>query len=129
MTHTDAAEMADAIKAVATALRGGELLFAYEPTVRDQVSDEMAAVAVTVLHDLGWQPPPVDVASLRAALDHIRIAALLHYVGGGFDPEHMRGIATLAARALDGQTIEPLPDLEQLRQRAGIWGALADDTD
>lgn len=86
----------------------------------------MAAAAVTALHDHGWAPPPADVASLRAALDHIRLAALLHYMGDAFDPEHMRSIATLAARALDGQHIEPLPDLERMRERANAWALLTD---
>ena len=70
MTVTTNDAIKHAIQAVATALRGGQLLFPYEPTVRDQVSGEMAATAVTALHDHGWAPPPSDVANLRAALDH-----------------------------------------------------------
>ncbi len=37
------------------------------------------------------------------ALKWIRTIAGMHYLGGAFDPEHMRGIANLAADALAGK--------------------------
>ncbi len=50
-----------------------------------------------------------EVERLRAALDEIRQAATLHYVGGAFDPMHMRAIANFAIGTLDG---EDAPDLD-----------------
>lgn len=45
----------------------------------------------------------------RNALLWIRTIAGMHYFGGAFDPEHMRGLANLAADALDGKDV---PDFE-----------------
>lgn len=69
------------------------------------------------------------VENLTNALEHIRVAAALHYVGGAFDPEHMRGICNLAVAALNGESIPPLPDPEQIRSGAAIWEALASGDD
>jgi hypothetical protein len=41
------------------------------------------------------------------ALRWIRTVAGMHYLGGAFDPEHMRAIANMAADAIAGK---PLPD-------------------
>lgn len=68
-----------------------------------------------------------DVENLRNALEHIRIAALLHYVGQAFDPEHMRGIANIATNALNGVAIPPMPDPEEIRTRAAVWAAMLVD--
>lgn len=65
--------------------------------------------------------------NLINALEHIRIAALLHYVGGAFDPEHMRSICNLASDALDGKEIPPLPDPEQVRARTAAWAAMIEE--
>jgi hypothetical protein len=45
----------------------------------------------------------------RNALLWIRTVAGLHYFGDAFDPEHMRGLANMAAGALAGKD---LPDFE-----------------
>lgn len=64
----------------------------------------------------------VRVDTLYNALDWIRMAASLHYLGGAFEPDHMRGIANLAIDALEGQkVIDPLPDNEDLRESAAKW--------
>lgn len=60
------------------------------------------------MHDPSAAAPTLE--NLTNALEHIRIAALLHYVGGAFDPEHMRSICNIASDALDGKPIPPLPD-------------------
>lgn len=49
-----------------------------------------------------WQ----DATDADRALEFIRRAAWVHYIGGAFDPEHMRDIANLAADALCGT---PMP--------------------
>lgn len=46
----------------------------------------------------------------KNALMWIRVIAGLHYVGGAFDPEHMRTIANMAVDALEGKD---LPDCEK----------------
>lgn len=61
-----------------------------------------------------------DNHALRNALMWIRLQAGLHYMGQAFDPEHMRGLANLAADALlptwDAQA--RLPDYEKTMRRA-----------
>lgn len=61
--------------------------------------------------------------NLRNALEHIRLAASIHYLGQAFDPEHMRGVANLAARALEGEDVPPLPDPEDVRKNAAALAA------
>lgn len=55
--------------------------------------------------------------SLVNALERIRTIAGLHYFGGAYDPEHMRVLANLAADALDGREIPPMPDREEMMRR------------
>jgi len=64
------------------------------------------------------------VAVLENTLKWVRFYALLHYMGGAFDPEHMRDIANVAADALalHDRNPEPLPDFEdafELAQEEG----------
>jgi hypothetical protein len=42
---------------------------------------------------------------LEDALDNIRSVAGLHYIGGGFDPEHMRAISNYCAGILNKEEI------------------------
>lgn len=49
--------------------------------------------------------PAWTADNLANALEHIRVAAVLHYAGGAFNPEHMRAIADLATEALAGAGI------------------------
>ncbi len=65
-------------------------------------------------------PGRCSVENLTNALEHIRLAATLHYVGGAFDPEHMRSIANVAIAALSGEDIPALPDPEAVRARAAV---------
>ncbi len=63
----------------------------------------------------------------RNALLWMRTIAGMHYFGGAFNPEHMRSLSDLAAKALDGQD---LPDFEEsmaesrreARRMAEEWG-------
>lgn len=61
-------------------------------------------------------------ARYRNALLWIRAVAGMHYFGGAFEPEHMRSLANLAARALNG---DDLPDFEEstvkARKKAAKW--------
>lgn len=61
-------------------------------------------------------------ARYRNALSWIRMIAAMHYLGGAFEPEHMRSIANVAANALDGKD---LPDFEvstaKARKKASKW--------
>ena len=56
------------------------------------------------------------------ALKWIRHIAALHYMGGAFEPKHMRALANIAADALDPTIRKVLPDyensMEQARERA-----------
>jgi len=52
---------------------------------------------------------------LENALKWVRQVALLHYMGGAFEPEHMRDIANIAAKALNGRE---LPGYDQAMARA-----------
>lgn len=49
------------------------------------------------------------------ALKWIRQTALLHYMGGGFEPDHMRDIANVAAKVMNGKE---LPDYDTAMIRA-----------
>lgn len=51
-----------------------------------------------------------EVKRLRDALDEIRATAALHYIGGAFDPEHMRAIANYVIGTLDGENAPDLND-------------------
>jgi hypothetical protein len=76
-----------------------------------------------------YEQVTAEAERYRNALMWVRIITGMHYYGGAFEPEHMRDLANLAARALDGQD---LPDCESLtaesRRRAqaeaGEWGRL-----
>lgn len=48
-----------------------------------------------------------ELVDLREALENVRRVAALHFLGGAFDPEHMRAIANYCAGVLNG---EPVPD-------------------
>jgi hypothetical protein len=67
------------------------------------------------------EEPQLELDNLRNALDHIRSAASLHYLGAAFEPEHMRGIANLCIDALNGEDIPPMPDLHEIRARAAAF--------
>lgn len=62
------------------------------------------------------------IEGLCNALLWIRYRANLHYMGQAFDPEHMRDLADLASRALNG---EQMPDYEaavtEARANAEKW--------
>ena len=65
----------------------------------------------------------IDIAERYAnALKWIRHIAALHYMGGAFEPKHMRALANLAADALDPTIRKALPDYEvrmaKARERA-----------
>jgi hypothetical protein len=69
------------------------------------------------------------------ALKWIRHIAGMHYFGGAFDPEHMRGLANVAADAMMGRE---LPDwdeaMEKAQEKARKWAdkmqkVLDDDRD
>lgn len=49
------------------------------------------------------------------ALKWIRQTALLHYMGGAFEPDHMRDIANVAAKVMNGKQ---LPDYDAAMLRA-----------
>lgn len=53
---------------------------------------------------------------LENALKWLRQVALLHYMGGAFEPEHMRDIANVAAKVIGGKTL-PDYDLAMARSR------------
>jgi hypothetical protein len=58
----------------------------------------------------------------RNALLWVRTIAGMHYLGGAFEPEHMRDLANLAANALTGRD---LADFEEsavkARKKAAKW--------
>lgn len=57
----------------------------------------------------------------RNALETIRRVAMLHYIGGAFEPEHMRTLVNIAADALEDRRIpEPL-DREEIQRKATEW--------
>lgn len=60
---------------------------------------------------------------LMNALKYIQMIAGMHYFGGAFEPEHMRGLANIAADALGG--LKDLPDFEVMQEasqrRAQKW--------
>lgn len=76
------------------------------------------------MRELPPLPEKLDVDNLKNALEHIRLAAGLHYFGGAFRPEHMRSIANLASRALLGDPIPPMPDPEEVRAKTESWAVL-----
>jgi hypothetical protein len=49
----------------------------------------------------------------RNALEHIRVDASIHYLGGAFEPAHMRAIANFATEALSGKDIPRHPVYEE----------------
>lgn len=54
---------------------------------------------------------------LETALKWIRFQAGLHYLGGAFEPEHMRALANMAA---DGLSHDPIPDLSDFEEAMEI---------
>ena len=69
--------------------------------------------------DEGWdlvQQLTDRVGNLQNTLHWIHHLAAVHYIGGAFDPEHMRVIANMAAEALDPDG-KKLPDhIEAMKQ-------------
>lgn len=120
MTQAGLARLAGLARSSLASIEHGERNMGIEVLIRIA---EILGVPVGVL--LGEEPDPDDVqARLRNhinALEHIRHAALLHYVGDAFDPEHMRGIGNLATTALDGGPVPPMPDPEHIRAGARAW--------
>lgn len=55
-------------------------------------------------------PAAAREVNLFNALEQIRRIASLHYLGGAFDPEHMRTLANIAADALNGRDIPPVAE-------------------
>jgi hypothetical protein len=56
------------------------------------------------------------------ALKWLRSLAGLHYMGGAFDPEHMRDLANIAADALAGRNLADWEDaMEGAQERARKW--------
>lgn len=53
------------------------------------------------------------------ALKWIQAAAMLHYIGGAFEPEHMRAIGNLAADALSGR--RDFPDYDEKMAGTRVW--------
>lgn len=51
------------------------------------------------------------------ALKWIRQVALLHYIGGAFESEHMRDIANVAAKVMNGKE---LPDYDEAMAKADL---------
>ena len=64
------------------------------------------------------EPVITETPELRNenALKWIRLIAGMHYFGGAFEPEHMRGIANIAADALTGK--RDLPDFDESMARS-----------
>lgn len=68
-----------------------------------------------------WSPrPDLNPDDLANALEHIRRSAYLHWFGDAFDPEHMHGIAAVAAQALCGQPIDPPVDMTSPEWKAMV---------
>ena len=65
----------------------------------------------------GWDCQGVPDAMSHAynALAWIHHLASIHYMGGAFEPEHMRGIANLALEALHGKE---MPDFDTAMAKA-----------
>lgn len=66
-----------------------------------------------------WRPrADLDLVQLANALEHIRRSAYRHWVGDGFDPEHMYLISMLAAQALCGELIDAPVDMASSQFKA-----------
>lgn len=52
------------------------------------------------------------------ALELIRRIAFLHYIGGAFEPEHMRALGNIAADALSDVVVPEPPDQVAIAERA-----------
>jgi hypothetical protein len=61
-----------------------------------------------------------EAARLRNALMWVRHVSGLHYVGGAFDPEHMRDLANMATAVLQGKA---LPDYDEVMDRSRVKAA------
>jgi hypothetical protein len=61
----------------------------------------------------------------RNALKWIRHLAFIHYMGGAFDPEHMRDIAEMAGKALAGEKVPHFPVMKEVaravEEKAKLW--------
>lgn len=65
---------------------------------------------------------------LRSALKWVRMNAGLHYMGGAFDPEHMRSLAELATNALNGDPVDDFDEaMERGKAKAAEWAAIFRD--
>lgn len=58
------------------------------------------------------------------ALQRIRFIAAMHYMGGAFDPEHMRDLANIAADALAGKDFAPMRDVEKIKKESQYFADL-----
>jgi hypothetical protein len=80
---------------------------------------------VMAAYALGREHGGDDGGRCRNALAWVRHVAGLHYLGGAFNPEHMRDLANTATAALQGKA---LPDyaqaMEEGRMKAAEWAAL-----
>lgn len=65
-----------------------------------------------------------DLAQLQDALETVRRVTALHYLGGGFDPEHMRAISNYCAAILDGESV---PDDLSVAPEAYFIGVLREN--
>jgi len=84
-----------------------------------------AADLVMAAYTLGREHEAAEAQRFRNALIWVRHVAGLHYLGGAFDPEHMRDLANMATAALQGKD---LPDYAESmargREKAAEWAAL-----
>lgn len=59
------------------------------------------------------------------ALLWIRHVAFLHYMGGAFDPEHMRDLANMATASLQDKDFpDYAQSMAESREKAAEWAAL-----
>lgn len=75
-----------------------------------------------------WSPDRyLDPADLANALETIRRAAVIHWLGQAFEPRHMLGIADLATKALTGEAVSAPYDLqsvlrsERVKRMTELW--------
>jgi hypothetical protein len=83
---------------------------------------------------MGRAESPATARRCQNALTWIRHVAALHYLGGAFDPEHMRDLANMATAALQGKDFPDYAEsMAKGQEKAAEWAALfatlADDHD
>lgn len=104
-----------------------------EPGLRVTLPGGRQLILLPQARQAGGEPRAAASAEqrYRNALTWVRHVAGLHYMGGAFDPEHMRDLANLATAALQGKGF---PDYDEAMARgrqdaaryAALFGALAD---